>query len=76
VFTLKGIVPSALTTIKTNGGQFVTYSGPYIPGSAQGLNADSVALLAAVRSDTGPTQDHVADVLAVHPDWIVGDGSG
>jgi LCP family protein required for cell wall assembly len=76
VFTLKGIVPSALTTIKTNGGQFVTYSGPYIPGSAQGLNADSVALLAAVRSDTGPNQDHVADFLAVHPDWIVGDGSG
>jgi LCP family protein required for cell wall assembly len=76
VFTLKGIVPSALTTIKTNGGQFVTYSGPYIPGSAQALNADSVALLAAVRADTGPNQDHVADFLAVHPDWIVGDGPG
>jgi polyisoprenyl-teichoic acid--peptidoglycan teichoic acid transferase len=76
VFTLKGITPSALTTIKTNDGQFVGYSGPYIPGSVQGLSPDSVKLLEAVRADTGPNQDHVADFLATHLSWIAGDGSG
>src|SRR5262249_28216547 len=41
VFTLKGIDPSALTSIRTNDGQYVTYTGPYIAGSVQGLSSDT-----------------------------------
>ncbi len=76
VFTLKGITPSAVTTIKTNDGQFVNYSGPYIPGSVQALNSDSQQLLDAVRSDTSPGQDHVGAFLTTHPSWIATDGPG
>ncbi|WP_051367127.1 LCP family protein [Hamadaea tsunoensis] len=69
IFTLKGIGPDAMTTIKTNGGQYVRYTGSDIPGSVQGLNSDSLALLQAVRADKGAADDHVGAFVAAHPSW-------
>jgi polyisoprenyl-teichoic acid--peptidoglycan teichoic acid transferase len=69
IFTLKGVGPDALTTIKTNGGQYVRYTGGDIPGSAQGLNSTSLALLQAVRSDKTTADDHVGAFISAHPSW-------
>jgi polyisoprenyl-teichoic acid--peptidoglycan teichoic acid transferase len=70
VFTLKGISPQGVITIKTNGGKFVTAAGPSDGhGSEQGLNADSQALLAAVRDDDG-SSDPVLQFISTHSDWV------
>jgi LCP family protein required for cell wall assembly len=69
IFTLIGISPDALTTIKTNGGQYVNYTGGDIPGAVEALNDDSLALLRAVRDDTGATDDHVGEFMVEHPSW-------
>jgi hypothetical protein len=72
VFTLKGINPSSVITIKTNGGNFVPAPGPPDGnGSEQGLNADTMTLLAAVRDDTGKG-DPVASFIETHGDWLGG----
>jgi LCP family protein required for cell wall assembly len=72
VFTLKGINPSSVITIKTNGGNFVPAPGPPDGnGSEQGLNADTMTLLAAVRDDTGQG-DPVASFIETHGDWLGG----
>src|SRR5262249_13595691 len=53
VFTLKGITPSSVITIKTNDGKFVNAPGPSDGnGSEQGLNADSLQLLQDLRDET------------------------
>lgn len=70
VFTLKGINPSSVITIKTNGGGFVTAPGPSDGhGSEQGLSADSQQLLAAVRDDNGKS-DPVGTFIGTHSDWV------
>jgi len=63
IFTLKGISPGAIVTIKTNDGQFVHYTGP-APDDRQALNADSMTLLHDVTTDT------VENFIASHPDWV------
>jgi anionic cell wall polymer biosynthesis LytR-Cps2A-Psr (LCP) family protein len=68
LFTLKGITPSAMITIKTNDGQFVTYTGPS-PDNRQALNADSLALLQAAKNDQTGT-DLVGQFVSTHPDWV------
>jgi polyisoprenyl-teichoic acid--peptidoglycan teichoic acid transferase len=72
IFTLKGITPSGIVAIKTNGGQTVDYDGSAgrISGSVQSLNADSKALLAAVSADKTATDDHVETFLQTHSDWM------
>jgi hypothetical protein len=70
VFNLKGISPSSVITIKTNGGNFVNPPGPSDGnGAEQGLNADTMQLLQDVRQDTG-SADLVAQFVATHTDWI------
>jgi len=66
IFTLKGITPGSIITIKTNNGQF--YNVP-APDSRQGLTPDSVALFDALRDDTYGT-DKVGDFINAHPDWV------
>ena len=68
IFTLKRIGPSSITTIKTNDGKIVPYTGP-APDSRQALNADSLQLLAAVRDDTA-NSDLVGQFVATHRDWV------
>jgi polyisoprenyl-teichoic acid--peptidoglycan teichoic acid transferase len=68
IFTLKSIGPNSVTTIKTNDGKFVPYTGP-APDSRQALNTDSLQLLAAVRDDTG-NSDLVGQFVATHQDWV------
>jgi len=63
IFTLKGIQPSAVVTIKTNNGVFVHYTGP-ATDDRQALSADSMTLLQDVKDD------HVDDFIASHPDWV------
>jgi polyisoprenyl-teichoic acid--peptidoglycan teichoic acid transferase len=69
IFTLKGVGPDALTTIRTNGGQYVRYTGGDIAGSVQGLNSSSLALLQAVRTDKTTADDHVGAFVSSHPSW-------
>jgi LCP family protein required for cell wall assembly len=72
IFTMKGITPASVITIKTNQGQFVEAPGPSDGhGSEQGLNADSVQLLNAVRDDNG-LSDPVGQFVAAHVDWVAG----
>jgi LCP family protein required for cell wall assembly len=68
LFTLKGITPASMITIKTNDGQFVTYTGPS-PDSRQALSPDSLALLQAVKNDQTGT-DLVGQFVVSHPDWV------
>jgi hypothetical protein len=63
IFTLKGINPSSIVTIKTNDGKYVHYTGP-APDSRQALNPDSLDLLRAVVSDK------VDEFVGAHPDWV------
>jgi anionic cell wall polymer biosynthesis LytR-Cps2A-Psr (LCP) family protein len=71
IFTLKGITPSALVTIRTNDGKIVDPPGPSDGhGSEQWLNSDSMQLLADVKNDSG-NSDLVGTFLASHPDWVV-----
>jgi polyisoprenyl-teichoic acid--peptidoglycan teichoic acid transferase len=75
IFTLKGISPASLVTIKTNDGQFVSPPGPSDGhGSEQWLNADSDQLLAAIRNDNNKS-DLVSAFLQTHQSWIVGGGT-
>ena len=70
VFTLKGISPSSVITIRTNGGKFVSPPGPSDGhGSEQWLNADTMQLLADVRDDNGHS-DPIAGFIATHADWV------
>jgi polyisoprenyl-teichoic acid--peptidoglycan teichoic acid transferase len=72
IFTMKGITPSALVTIRTNDGKIVDPPGPSDGhGSEQWLNADTLQLLADVKNDTGGS-DLVSTFLAAHSDWVVG----
>jgi anionic cell wall polymer biosynthesis LytR-Cps2A-Psr (LCP) family protein len=68
LFTLKGITPSSMITIKTNDGQFVQYYGP-APDKRQALNSDSLDLLAAARDDRIGS-DLVGQFVLSHPDWV------
>src|SRR5262249_39836963 len=62
IFTLKGISPGNIRTLKINNGNFNTVM---VNGqSTQQLSDLSKQLLADVRSDT------VDNFLAVHPDWV------
>lgn len=63
IFTLKGINPGSIVTIKTNNGKYVHYTGP-APDDRQALNADSMTLMADVLNDK------VDDFVATHPDWV------
>lgn len=63
IFTLKGINPSSIVTIKTNDGKYVKYTGPS-PDERQALNADSMQLLRDVQNDT------VATFVETHPGWV------
>jgi anionic cell wall polymer biosynthesis LytR-Cps2A-Psr (LCP) family protein len=68
LFTLKGITPSQIISIKTNDGQFVDVTGPG-GDSRQALSQDSLNLIKAARDDrTGA--DLVAQFVATHPDWV------
>jgi LCP family protein required for cell wall assembly len=69
IFTLKAIKPSSLVTIKMNGGQFVTYTGP-APDSRQALNQTSLDLLNAIKTDTDPNLDKVGTFISQYPSWI------
>jgi polyisoprenyl-teichoic acid--peptidoglycan teichoic acid transferase len=71
IFTLKGIRPTALVSIKMNGGQYVNYAGPS-PDSRQALNQTSLDLLAAIRTDTDPNADKVGEFILNYPSWIAG----
>jgi polyisoprenyl-teichoic acid--peptidoglycan teichoic acid transferase len=69
IFTLKGIKPTALVSIKMNGGAFVTYKGP-APDSRQDLNQTSLSLLKAITTDTNPNEDKVGEFISQYPSWI------
>lgn len=65
IFTLKGLDASAVTMIKTNGGNF---NSQLINGqSFEVLSDDSMKLLKAVHDDT------VYEFLVAHPSWIAKD---
>lgn len=66
IFTLKGINPSSIVSIKTNAGKY--YSASVSGTSAEGISPDSLKLLDAIKNDT------VADFLATHQDWISASG--
>jgi LCP family protein required for cell wall assembly len=63
IFTLKGISPDSIITIKTNGGVYVHYAGP-APDSRQALSPDSMTLMSDVVAD------RVDDFIAAHPTWV------
>jgi anionic cell wall polymer biosynthesis LytR-Cps2A-Psr (LCP) family protein len=69
IFTLKAIKPTSMVSIKMNGGQFVSYTGP-APDSRQALNQTSLNLLNAINTDTDPNQDKVGAFIAQYPSWI------
>jgi len=74
IFTLKGLTPQDMITIKTNNGDYFPYdgsSGP-IAGSVQGLSPDSKALFAAVMADHNPGDDAVGLWLSAHSAWATG----
>jgi polyisoprenyl-teichoic acid--peptidoglycan teichoic acid transferase len=72
IFSLKGISPASLVTIKTNDGMILDPPGPSDGhGSEQWLSSDTDQLLNDVRDDSGKS-DLVATFLAAHPTWIVG----
>ncbi|HEU0238630.1 MAG TPA: LCP family protein [Micromonosporaceae bacterium] len=62
IFTLKGISPGAIRTIKINGGTFNTVMVG--KQSTQQMSALSLQLLDDVRTD------QVDNFLALHPDWV------
>lgn len=62
IFAMRGITADALTTIKTNSGQYNTTIVPGI-GDCENLTDTSLELLQDVKVDT------VADFVAGHPDW-------
>jgi polyisoprenyl-teichoic acid--peptidoglycan teichoic acid transferase len=62
IFTLKGVSPSAMTTIQTNNG---TYNSKTIGGqSYEILSPTSLTLLADVKNDT------LDQFIAAHPTWV------
>lgn len=63
LFTLKGITPNALVTIKTNDGQYDSYTGP-APDARQQLNATSQLMLQDV------VHDKMAEFVAQYPSWV------
>ncbi len=69
IFTLKGIKPSSLVSIKINGGTYVPYSGP-APDSRQALSPTSLELLKAIKNDTNPAVDKVGEFISKYPTWI------
>jgi LCP family protein required for cell wall assembly len=69
IFTLKGITPDSMITIKTNDGGYVHYAGP-ARDSRQSLNAASLELFADIRDDKGAGDDKVQSFLAKHADWV------
>jgi LCP family protein required for cell wall assembly len=69
IFTLKGIQPNGIVSIKTNGGQIVPYVGPPVPDDRQMLNDTSIQMLNAVKNDNG-TSDTVGQFISQHTDWI------
>jgi len=65
IFAMKGIDPSSMVMLKTNGG---TYNSVTVNGqSREELSATSVAMLTALRNDT------LDDFIATHPSWVSGD---
>ncbi|RSM74302.1 hypothetical protein DMB66_01600 [Actinoplanes sp. ATCC 53533] len=64
-FAMRGVNVDNLVTIKTNDGKFDSRSVPGV-GSVEILNATSMKLLNAVRTDD------VAAFLRAHPDWAAG----
>ena len=64
IFTLKGINPSSIVTIKTNDGKYVHYTGP-APDSRQALNSDSLQSAPCGRRATRSIRSS-----ATHPDWV------
>jgi anionic cell wall polymer biosynthesis LytR-Cps2A-Psr (LCP) family protein len=64
MFTLKGITPDAVLTIKTNDGQYDSYTGPSGGEARQQLNATSLIMLQDVVHDT--MDQFVRD----HPGWV------
>jgi len=63
IFTLKGINPNSIITIKTNGGVYVHYTGP-APDDRQAFNPGSVELLRDVL------HDQVDNFVAAHGNWV------
>jgi LCP family protein required for cell wall assembly len=67
IFSFKGLRPSDLTLVQTNGG---TYDSKDVDGkSYQVLSDDSLRLMQALKSD------QVASFLALHPTWIATSGA-
>jgi LCP family protein required for cell wall assembly len=65
IFAMKGIDPSAIVMLKTNGG---TYNSVTVGGqSREELSAPSLDMLKAVRADT------VDAFIATHPSWVSSD---
>jgi LCP family protein required for cell wall assembly len=67
IFTLKGIRPSNMVTLKVNNGQF--HSETINGQSFEILDENSKALLAAIG------QDQVAAFVAAHPEMVNGDAN-
>jgi LCP family protein required for cell wall assembly len=63
IFTLKGLTPNAIITIKINDGQYAHYTGP-APDDRQTLTADSRKLLDDVISD------NVDQFVETHQSWV------
>jgi polyisoprenyl-teichoic acid--peptidoglycan teichoic acid transferase len=63
IFTLKGISPSSIVTIKTNDGEYDHYSGTTSEARQQ-LNPTSLKLLKSVVDDT------MDQFVAQYPNWV------
>jgi polyisoprenyl-teichoic acid--peptidoglycan teichoic acid transferase len=63
IFTLKGITPASIMTIKINDGMYDKYTGP-APDSRQSLTPDSMDLLKDLQLDK------IDSFVAQHPDWV------
>src|SRR5262249_15913276 len=68
IFPLKHVDPSAITMIKTNGGQYTTQ---VIGGQDFEMLTDTtMKMFGALRDDT------LGAFVAAHPDWVSGTGPG
>jgi anionic cell wall polymer biosynthesis LytR-Cps2A-Psr (LCP) family protein len=66
IFSFKGLRPSDVTMIQTNGGNYVSED---VGGkSYQRLSEDSERLMQALKAD------QVASFVALHPDWVASTG--
>jgi anionic cell wall polymer biosynthesis LytR-Cps2A-Psr (LCP) family protein len=63
IFTLKGLTPNSVVTIKTNDGNYDHYTGK-APDDRQQLNKTSLVMLKDV------VDDKMGQFVTEHPDWV------